>query len=182
MSLYDALEKMSARYTELEGLLADPDVALVKGFYERPETGGVGGGRTTELMARPLLATFFPDLNGIRQPLGGEYAGQRSILERVPFAQGYGVETALLIDIAAMVGVDRIAQVDLGVRLHRHRPLADLSPQAMEVLHAVMHRVDLADHHELSRVLARPGSPVVDAHVDERPPLLETPGYPTHED
>lgn len=163
-------------------LLNDSDVALVKGFYDRPEVDGIGGGRTTELMARPLLATFFPRLTGIRQPLGGEYASRRSILERLPLAQGYGVETALLIDIAELVGIERIAQVDLGVRAHRHRPLVDLTPQAMEVLHAVMHRVGMADRHELSQVLARPGVPTVDIHVAERPPLLDTPGYAVRED
>ena len=108
-------------------LLTDPEVTLVKGFYERPSVGGVGGGRTTELMARPVLATFFPELSVIEQPLGGEYASRRSILEQLPFPQGYGVETGLLIDIAHRWGVDRIAQVDLGIREHRHQPLSALS-------------------------------------------------------
>ena len=80
-------------------LLTDPEVTLVKGFYDRPTAGG-GGGRTTELMARPVLATFFPELGVIEQPLGGEYASRRSILEQLPFPQGCGVETGLLIDIA----------------------------------------------------------------------------------
>lgn len=158
-------------------LLHDPEIALVKGFYERPEHGGTGGGRTTELMARPLLATLFPELGEIRQPLGGEYASRREILEQVPFAQGYGVETGLLIDIARLVGVERIAQVDLGVRAHRNRPLRALSPQAMEVLHAALRRADLTDRSALSEILQRPGAAPVTVQVAERPPLLQTPGY-----
>jgi len=158
-------------------LLTDPEVVLVKGFYERPEHGGVGGGRTTELMARPVLATLFPELSSIHQPLGGEYASRRTILEQVPFAQGYGVETGLLIDIARLAGVDRIAQVDLGTRSHRHRPLRSLSVQAMEVLHAALRRVDGVDAAALSTVLARPEGGVLDAQVAERPPLRDTPGY-----
>lgn len=158
-------------------LLTDADVALVKGFYERPEHGGTGGGRTTELMARPVLSTFFPELSVIHQPLGGEYASRRPILERVPFAQGYGVETGLLIDIARLVGVDRIAQVDLGVRSHRHRPLRSLSAQAMEVLHAALRRVPGVDAAGLTDVLHRPDGAPVPIQTDERPPLADTPGY-----
>ena len=157
-------------------LLTDPEVTLVKGFYERPSVGGVGGGRTTELMARPVLATFFPELSVIEQPLGGEYASRRSILEQLPFPQGYGVETGLLIDIAHRWGVDRIAQVDLGIREHRHQPLSALSSQAMEVLHAALLRAG-ADRATLGRVLMRPDTGPVEVRVDERPPLVEIPGY-----
>ena len=157
-------------------LLTDPEVTLVKGFYDRPTAGGAGGGRTTELMARPVLATFFPELGVIEQPLGGEYASRRSILEQLPFPQGYGVETGLLIDIAHRWGVDRIAQVDLGVREHRHQPLGALSSQAMEVLHAALLRAG-ADKATLGRVLMRPDTGPVEVRVDERPPLVEIPGY-----
>ncbi|MEK9999744.1 MAG: hypothetical protein VW623_06525, partial [Acidimicrobiaceae bacterium] len=156
-------------------LLTDPEVTLVKGFYDRPTVGG-GGGRTTELMARPVLATFFPELGVIEQPLGGEYASRRSILEQLPFPQGYGVETGLLIDIAHRWGVDRIAQVDLGVREHRHQPLSALSSQAMEVLHAALLRAG-ADRATLGRVLMRPDDAPVEVRVDERPPLIEVAGY-----
>ena len=159
-------------------LLTDPEVTLVKGFYDRPTVGG-GGGRTTELMARPVLATFFPELGVIEQPLGGEYASRRSILEQLPFPQGYGVETGLLIDIAHRWGVDRIAQVDLGVREHRHQSLSALSSQAMEVLHAALLRTG-ADRATLSRVLMRPDEAPVEVRVDERPPLIEVPGYRDH--
>lgn len=152
-------------------MLSDPDVAMVKGFYERPEQDGAAGGRTTELMARPLLSTFFPDLTVIQQPLGGEYAVRREFLEQVPFCQGYGVETGLLIDIARLVGIRRIAQVDLGVRAHRNRPLKALSAQSMEVLHAAVHRLGVDWRSEWSSVLQRPGTAPIEVQVTERPPL-----------
>src|SRR5262245_54973675 len=98
----------------LEPLLMDPSVGLVKGYYRRPFFGApTGSGRVTELMARPLLCTLFPHLTGIVQPLAGEYAGRRTVLEAVPFVEGWGVEIALLIDVAAKFGVDAIAQRDL---------------------------------------------------------------------
>jgi len=158
-------------------LLCDPKIAMVKGFYERRGEAGASGGRTTELMARPLLSTFFAELSFIRQPLGGEYAVRREFIEQVPFAQGYGVETGLLIDLARLVGTDRIAQVDLGVRTHRNRPLSALAAQSMEVLHAVLHRIDVRRRPELSTVLQRPDSPPLQIVTAERPPLVQTPGY-----
>lgn len=158
-------------------MLTDSSIAMVKGFYERPEIGGTGGGRTTELMARPLLATLFPHLTSIRQPLGGEYAARRDILETVPFSMGYGVETGLLIDIAALVGLDRLAQVDLGVRLHRNRPLDELSVQAMEILHVGLRRAEVEWQQGWSRVLLRPDLDAVTAMVDERPPLSTVDEY-----
>lgn len=158
-------------------LLHHPDIVMVKGFYERPEIDGSGGGRTTELMARPLLATLFPHLTSVHQPLGGEYSARRDILERVPFLQGYGVETGLLIDITDLVGVERIAQVDLGTRIHRNRPLDELSVQAMEILHAALRRAGVPWKDEWSHVLLRPHAEPVQALVQERPPLIEVPGY-----
>ena len=158
-------------------MLTDPDIAMVKGYYERPEIGGTGGGRTTELMARPLLATLFPHLTSVRQPLGGEYAARREILEAVPFSMGYGVETGLLIDIAGIVGLERLAQVDLGVRVHRNRPLDELSVQAMEILHAALHRAGVAWNPDWSHVLLRPNFEPVEAQVDERPPLNTVADY-----
>lgn len=158
-------------------LLGDPDIAMVKGFYERPSSAGASGGRTTELMARPLLSTFFGELSFIRQPLGGEYAVRREFVEQVPFAQGYGVETGLLIDLARLVGTDRIAQVDLGVRTHRSRPLHALSAQAMEVLHAVLHRIDVDWQPDLSTALHRVDAEPTEIRTAERPPLIRTPGY-----
>lgn len=123
-------------------LLHDRELAFVKGFYERPVDGSaaVGGGRVTELVARPALSLLFPELATIIQPLAGEYAGRRHVLEQVPFVEGYGVDIALLIDVAALVGIEHIAQVDLGVRMHRNRTLAELSPQALAVMQAVLRR------------------------------------------
>ena len=158
-------------------LLWNPDITMVKGFYERPEIDGTGGGRTTELMARPLLATLFPHLTPVHQPLGGEYSARRSVLERVPFAQGYGVETGLLIDIAELSGIERIAQVDLGTRIHRNRPLDELSVQATEILHAGLRRAGVAWDDEWSNVLRRPHAEPVVALVEERPPLIDIAGY-----
>lgn len=124
-------------------LLTDPTIGFVKGFYERPDDGHVrGGGRVTELVARPLLTMLFPDLAGIVQPLSGEYGGRRAVLEQVPFVEGYGVDIGLLIDIARRFGVGSLAQVDLGQRIHRNRPLHELSPMAAQVMQAALHRVD----------------------------------------
>ena len=104
---------------------------LVKGFYRRPlkvsgSEDANGGGRVTELVARPLLAALRPELSCVLQPLGGEYAGTRELLTSVPFAPGYGVEIGLLIDTYDRLGLDAIAQVNLGVRAHRNRPLTEL--------------------------------------------------------
>lgn len=126
-------------------LLLDADVAFVKGHYTRlsePQTSG--GGRVTELVARPAIAMFHPQLSGIVQPLGGEYAGRRSVLEEVPFAGGYGVDLGLLIDISRQEGAEAIAQVDLGERRHRNRPLSELSVQAAEVLHVALRRAGVS--------------------------------------
>jgi glucosyl-3-phosphoglycerate synthase len=137
-------------------LLTTDGVELVKGFYRRPlrlETAeaGTGGGRVTELVARPLIARFAPELSGIIQPLGGEYAATRALLESVPFAASYGVEIALLLDTLHSRGLDAIAQVDLGVRKHRNRTLLELGLMSAEVLDAVLSRV--LPH----RVLNEPG-------------------------
>jgi glucosyl-3-phosphoglycerate synthase len=127
-------------------LLTEPGVELVKGFYRRPlrlETleAGTGGGRVTELVARPLLAAFAPELAGVVQPLGGEYAATRTLLESVPFAGAYGVEIGLLLDTWRTRGLDAVAQVDLGVRKHRNRTLLELGVMAEQVLQAVLARV-----------------------------------------
>jgi glucosyl-3-phosphoglycerate synthase len=126
-------------------LLRVPGVELVKGFYHRPlrlEAGGepTGGGRVTELLARPVLAQLAPALAGMIQPLGGEYAGTRALLESVPFAPGYGVEIGLLLDTVRTRGLDALAQVDLGVRKHRHRTLLELGVTAAEVLRTALSR------------------------------------------
>jgi glucosyl-3-phosphoglycerate synthase len=122
-------------------LVTEDGVALVKGFYERPLGGDpTGGGRVTELVARPLLELLFPELAGVRQPLAGETAAPRWALEKLRLADGYGVEFGLLVDVAARFGVTAIAQVDLGVRIHRNRPLAELRPQAVDILRVALER------------------------------------------
>jgi glucosyl-3-phosphoglycerate synthase len=122
-------------------LLFFDDVALVKGFYTRPLHGDpTGGGRVTELMARPVLDLLFPQLSGVRQPLAGETAAHRWVFEKVGFANGYGVELGLLIDVAHLLGPHALAQVDLGMRIHRNRPLHELRPQATDVLRAALDR------------------------------------------
>jgi len=122
-------------------LLTDDSVSLVKGFYQRPLHGAPdGGGRVTELMAKPVIDQLFPHLNSIEQPLAGETAAPRWVLEKCGLADGYAVELALLIDVASLYGVDSIAQVDLGIRIHRNRPLDELRPQATDVLRAALAR------------------------------------------
>ncbi len=117
-----------------------PDV-LVKGFYERPLHGApTGGGRVTELVARPLIDLLYPHLAGVRQPLAGETAAPRTVLDKTGFAPGYGVELGLLVDVAERFGVEHIAQVDLGVRVHRNRPLLALRAQATDVARAALER------------------------------------------
>jgi glucosyl-3-phosphoglycerate synthase len=128
-------------------LVRDPSLHFVKGHYRRPfKVGGIeladGGGRVTELTARPLLARFYPELGTVRQPLAGELAARRELLEQLPFFTGYGVEIGLLIDAYRAVGLDGLGQVDLGVRQNRHQPLHDLGPMAAAVLEAVARRLE----------------------------------------
>jgi glucosyl-3-phosphoglycerate synthase len=132
------LTSFDRRYvTALVEPLAHHDgVVFVKAHYQRPGEGG----RINELVARPLLTRLFPALSGILQPCGGEYAGRRAVLEALAFEPGYGVDVGLLIDIAERHGAGAIAQVDLGVRGHRNRPLAQLAPAAYEVVDVVLDR------------------------------------------
>lgn len=118
-------------------LLTRPDLSYVKAFYERAG----GGGRVTEILVRPLLQRFFPELAGLHQPLAGEYAARRSVLERLPFPPGYSVETTHLIDLAREFGVAGLAQTDLGRRVHRMRPLADLGRMSEEILQSLLARL-----------------------------------------
>lgn len=150
-------------------LLLRPDIAFVKGYYERPTATGDTGGRTTELMARPLLATLFPHLATIRQPLSGEYAGRRSLLEQLPFVRGYGVDLAMLIDVAEVAGTAAIAQVDLGTRRHRNRQLDQLGPQALVVLQAALNRAGVPSADPA--ILVRPGRDPLPIAFGELPPL-----------
>ncbi len=125
-------------------LLTDETVELVKAFYDRPllDVSAAGGGRVTELAARPLLNAYFPELAGVVQPLAGEYAARRSLLESLPFADGYGVETGLLLDTLATRGLDVVAQVDLGQRTHGHQDTAALGRMAATIAQTVLERAD----------------------------------------
>ena len=163
-------------------LLSEPRIQFVKGHYRRPLNGEpTGGGRVTELLARPLLSRFFPELARFAQPLAGEYAGTRRLLESIPVVQGWGVEIGLLIDVVERVGLDAVAQVDLGVREHRNRPLHELAPQAMAILLTTLRRagVDPAspDAAELLRFETEAGAVGELVEVSERPPIVSIPAY-----
>ena len=150
-------------------LVCEPGVAFVKAFYRRPFTHGElhvpeGGGRVNHLMARPALALFYPELAGVLQPLAGEVAARRELLEGLPFATGYGVEVAMLIDVWRSVGLEGIAQVDLDEHRNRHQSLAALTPMAATVLATIAQRMERE-----GRLAAVGGAPL------ERPPLTSVP-------
>ena len=172
------ITEFSAHFvTALVGtLLMNPGVAFAKGAYDRPLVEGEGGGRVTELVARPALAMLFPALTVFEQPLAGEYGGRRDLLERVPFVQGYGVDIALLIDAHAAVGMEGLAEVDLGVRRHRNRTIGQLGPQAAEVLRAALVRAGIPTGDE-PLTLRRPGRDPLSLAHDELPPLVDVPSY-----
>ncbi|MCY7340387.1 MAG: glucosyl-3-phosphoglycerate synthase [Pseudonocardia sp.] len=163
-------------------LITEPGVALVKGFYRRPlrlETtqADTGGGRVTELLVRPLLSALRPELAGVVQPLGGEYAGTRELLESLPFAAGYGVEIGLLLDTHATLGLDALAQVNLGVRKHRNRSLLQLGVMARQILAAALSRCGMPDAGGALTQFVQIGGEWVpsstDVAVAERPPMCE---------
>ncbi|HLM04637.1 MAG TPA: glucosyl-3-phosphoglycerate synthase [Blastococcus sp.] len=168
-------------------LLTDPQVSYVKGCYTRPlevdgRTQPDGGGRVTELTARPLLNALWPELAGFVQPLGGEYAGRRSALERVPFVASYGVEVGLLIDLLGLGGLSSLAQVDLGVRRHGSQSQEALGVMAGEVVSTVLARAECGrpghrrpDASGLLTQFRHDGTAFVPTSrtvaVDERPPM-----------
>ncbi|MET9340138.1 MULTISPECIES: glucosyl-3-phosphoglycerate synthase [unclassified Nonomuraea] len=158
-------------------LLTEPKVQFVKGAYERPLRGRPGeGGRVTELVARPLLNLFWPELAGFAQPLGGEYAARRSVLERVPFVTEYGVEFGLLVDLLELIGLDAMAQVDLGTREHSHQSTAALGRMAGQIILTAWSRLERQGRivaSEPPATLLRQFHPdtVTDVSVAERPPL-----------
>ncbi len=130
----------------LAPLVTDPSLGFVKGCYDRPLADGAtvlpsGGGRVTELVARPLIDAWWPELAGFAQPLAGEYAATREVLERIPFARGYGVELALLVDVWKLVGLDAMAQVDLGTRRHRNSPDVALARMAAQIQRTAWERL-----------------------------------------
>ncbi|MFK0257322.1 glucosyl-3-phosphoglycerate synthase [Streptomyces sp. NPDC090445] len=164
-------------------LLTEPDVQFVKAMYDRPLGDAPGqGGRVTELVARPLLNLHWPQLAGFVQPLGGEYAVRRSLLERLPFPVGYGVELGLLVDALHTVGLDALAQVDVGVRLHRHQDGQALGRMAAAIYRTAQLR--LSRGHLVRPVLTQfergpegfePRTHAVD--TEERPPMAEIEEY-----
>lgn len=174
-------------------LITNPNLHYVKGFYQRPifaagALQAAGGGRVTELMARPLINLFYPELSGVIQPLSGEYAGRRSALESVPFYSGYGVETGLLIDIYERYGLGAIAQVDLLERVHHNQPLEALSKMSFAILQVVIDKLEqrlgasvLADVNK-SMKLIRTGPAgysldVAEIVERERPPIASLEAY-----
>ncbi|MFJ4683793.1 glucosyl-3-phosphoglycerate synthase [Streptomyces sp. NPDC091377] len=164
-------------------LLTEPGVQLVKGMYDRPLAGAAGqGGRVTELMARPLLNLHWPQLAGFVQPLGGEYAARRALLERLPFPVGYGVELGMLVDALHLVGLDALAQVDVGVRKHRHQDGQALGRMAAAIYRTAQLR--LARGHLVRPAITQfergeegfePRTYSVD--TEERPPMAEIAEY-----
>ncbi|MFJ2788362.1 MULTISPECIES: glucosyl-3-phosphoglycerate synthase [unclassified Streptomyces] len=164
-------------------LLTDPEVSFVKAMYDRPLGDAPGqGGRVTELVARPLLNLHWPALAGFVQPLGGEYAARRSLLERLPFPVGYGVELGLLVDALHTVGLDALAQVDVGVRKHRHQDGQALGRMAAAIYRTAQLR--LSRGHLVRPRLTQfergaegfePRTYAVD--TEERPPMVEITEY-----
>jgi glucosyl-3-phosphoglycerate synthase len=150
-------------------ILTEPEIDFVKGAYERPFVAGNavvegGGGRVTELMARPLLRAFYPELAELRQPLAGEFAGRRELFESIPWSSGYAAEIAMVIDIWKAIGADGMAQVDIGERRQPHQPLKSLGNMASTVLAAVCAR--LAEEGRMDANAVPPADFVV------RPPLV----------
>lgn len=190
----DLREFTSSYVTGLLGpLLTDPSVGYVKGCYDRPLVDGErhiegGGGRVTELVARPLINLHWPLLAGVMQPLGGEYAGRRALLERLPFVTGYGVELGLLLDVYQDSGLDAIAQVDLGRRVHAHQSTEALGAMSGQIMLTAWSRLE---RHGRMIPLEPPSTALTRFHrgadghdarttdvaVGERPPMIGMPGY-----
>ncbi|WP_199441560.1 glucosyl-3-phosphoglycerate synthase [Umezawaea beigongshangensis] len=166
-------------------LLTAPGVHLVKGFYRRPlHRESSGGGRVTELLARPLLNALRPELAGVVQPLGGEYAATREFLESVPFAAGYGVEIGLLLDVLARHGLDALAQVNLGVREHRNRPLLQLGVMSAQITGTALARCGVPVTPGLTQFAQVAGEWLPDTHdvsLDDRPPMRTLAGAREHD-
>lgn len=180
-------------YGLLAPLIYRPEVHYVKAFYDRPLafSQGIrpsGGGRVTEILVRPLFSLFFPDLTGLIQPLSGEYAVRRNVLERLPFPIGYGVETSHLIDVYEKWGMEAIAQVDLDQRVHRNQETRDLGKMAFGILRAFLSRAEalgvIGELPELSTLLRQ--FQVQEQHFEqlqfeiveeERQPMIELPEY-----
>jgi glucosyl-3-phosphoglycerate synthase len=180
-------------YGLLGPLLVNPAIQFVKGFYRRPlrvgeKTQAGGGGRVTELTARPLLNLFYPELSGVVQPLSGEYGGRRSALEQLTFFSGYGVETGLLIDVFEQFGLSAIAQVDLRERVHHNQPLESLSKMSFAIIQVVIQKLErrygqgiLEDvNRSMKLIRYEPGRLFLDVEElaeRDRPPMAGLPEY-----
>lgn len=174
-------------------LLTRPDILYVKGYYQRPIKAerrlfSTGGGRVTELVARPLLSLFFPELGALIQPLSGEYGGARELLEKIPFFSGYGVEIGMLMDIYDRFGMEAIGQVDLVDRQHYNQPVPALGRMSFQIMQAVLIRLQeqgkirlLQDFNtEMTQVDYKNGEYLLEKRimqVEERPPMLEVREY-----
>ena len=174
-------------------LLLNPQIQFVKGFYRRPLKVGQkmqagGGGRVTELTARPLLNLFYPELSGVVQPLSGEYGGRRGALERATFFSGYGVETGLLIDIYERYGLNAIAQIDLLERIHHNQHLEALSKMSFAIIQTVFRKLEnrlgraVLEDVNKSMKLIRYGNKGYSLEVEqiaerERQPMIEIQEY-----
>ena len=180
-------------YGTLGPLLTEPRIGYVKAYYQRPivQDGQMkegGGGRVTELVARPLINLFYPELSGYIQPLAGEYAGRREHLERIPFFTGYAVEIGHLIDLVERLGLHGLGQVDLDIRIHRNQELEGLSKMSFVILQAVMKRLEerrrVRLFAELGSTMKLPRSgpnelslEVIELADAERPPMMRIPEY-----
>lgn len=180
-------------YGVLGPMLVDPTIQFVKGFYRRPLKVGDklqagGGGRVTELTARPLLNLFYPELSGVIQPLSGEYGGRRSALEQLSFYSGYGVETGLLIGMYEKFGLNSIAQSDLQERIHHNQPLEALSKMSFAILQTVVRKLEQRYHlailedvnRSMKLIRHKRGTYFLDVEEiaeRERPPMLEIADY-----
>ncbi|MDR2210259.1 MAG: glucosyl-3-phosphoglycerate synthase [Spirochaetaceae bacterium] len=180
-------------YGLLGPLLENDRIGYVKAFYERPfrsskDITPSGGGRVTEILVRPLFSLFFPELARFVQPLSGEYAGRRELLERLPFSVGYGVELGHLIDILEMDGIEALAQVDLDMRIHRNQSTESLGKMSYGILNTFFGRIEkydrsrffsaLGDRHiSLERIEAEHRVVKSEISAIERPPMIDIPEY-----
>jgi len=180
-------------YGTVGPLIADERLQYVKGYYRRPIVeGGIlkegGGGRVTELVARPFINLFFPELSGLIQPLSGEYAGRRSLLETIPFFTSYAVEIGHLLDVSECVGLEGLGQVDLERRIHRNQDIEGLSRMSFVIMQAMAKRLE---ERRKASIFAETGSTmklprsghgrlgleVIELADRERPPMIRIPEY-----
>jgi glucosyl-3-phosphoglycerate synthase len=174
-------------------LLEDNHISYVKAFYERPirlreGIAPSGGGRVTEILVRPIFSLFYPELARLIQPLSGEYAGRRSLLEKLSFSVGYGVELGHLVDIVELVGIDVMAQVDLDLRIHRNQTTGSLGKMSFGILNSFLSRISKYKNISIEEELEKyhialetenAEHKVVSTEIStiERPPMIEIPEY-----